>query len=205
MKWKELKSIKHVGIWEIILNPHIALLALSSTGLEFQLWSLLTLSVIGVQTLNCFSKVLMACALLSILSRGCPCSNVKCLWEPWLGLIGAFSSNAEWLILDPEKVGSTSLISKLFQSMRHVWTFRVRNQASTGYLGSFWKHAREFGLLTVTGATTEIWKKTRLNSHAMCWACITKNWFPNPPLGDTGGSSTLPVTLYTHTSFYLYI
>lgn len=147
----------------------------------------------------------MGCALLSILSHGCPCSNVKCLWELWLGLIGAFSSNTEWLILDPEKVGFTSLVSKLFQSTRHVWTFRIHNQASTGYLGSFWKHARDLGLLTVTGATSEIWRKSRLNSHEMCWTCITKNWlFQILPQGDTSGSSTFTVTLYTHTSFYLY-
>lgn len=35
MKSKEFKSTKHVGIWEIILNPHTDLLALSIKGLEF--------------------------------------------------------------------------------------------------------------------------------------------------------------------------
>lgn len=202
MKWKDLKKNEtyrnlgnnfeptHCSSWMVKQRPWIP-------AVEF------IDSVIGIQTLSC---LLIGCALQSILSLGCPCSNVKCLWGTWLGLIGAFSSNTEWLMLDPEKVGSTSLTSKLFQSMRHVWTSRIHNQAFTKYLGSFWKHAREFGLLSVTGATTEIWRKSKLNSHAMCWACITKNWLFQIPLGRHRWVIYTPSHIvHTHTSFYLYI
>lgn len=116
-----------------------------------------------------FSKVLMGCALLPLLSHGCPCPSVRCLWESWLGLIVRdyraehFPSKAERLILGPPKAGFTSIIfyalnfSNLLYKVQETHTdflgHRVASSdhnQSTGHLGSVW-HAREFGVLTDWG------------------------------------------------------
>lgn len=83
-----------MGILERLLKLHFTPLPRSGNGLEFRLWSLLTLSkphllssvVIGTLTLGCFSEVLTSSALLPTLSQGRPCCSAKCLQEPCLGL-----------------------------------------------------------------------------------------------------------------------
>lgn len=122
--WKCKKALNIQELWRI-LKPHIALLLLSGKSFEICLWSLLTLSkqpqqsndVPGKLTLSYFSKVLMGCSMLPILSHGCPCPNVKSLQEPWVGLsVSVYkrehfsTTKVGWLILDPQKAGFTSII-----------------------------------------------------------------------------------------------
>ena len=123
--------------------------------------------VIGTPTLLCFAKLLIVGALLSVLSHGCPCSNVKCRWESWLRLTTRgyrrerFSPAKLSDFWDSGRLASLASFSKLCTSHvlkniheTHMDSLRYTVASLTTIhwvprrhlLG---KHTREFGVLLI--------------------------------------------------------
>lgn len=107
-------------------------------------------------------------ALLSILSHGCPCSNVKCPWESWLRLTirgyrrerfsPAKLSDSFW---DSGRLASLASFSKLCTShvLKNIHETHLDSLRYTvaSLITTHWvprrhllgKHTREFGVLLI--------------------------------------------------------
>ena len=162
-------------------------------------------------------------ALLSILSHGCPCPNVKCPWESWLRLTTrvyrrerfspAKLSDSFW---DSGRLASLASFSKLCTShvlknihKTHMDSLRYTVASLTTIhwvprrqlLG---KHTREFGVLLIeTRPLLRAGRSQSWQSSNILGSLLTKSWLLKSHLGETLVGHPHNGSSHVHTPHFL--